>query len=561
MPQMAPPSNLVVLQRKIQSGPVQPMPEGLSGQTIPAPLPEGLKAGIEGLSGMSMADVRVHYNSEKPYEVQAKAFTQGTTIHVAPGQEENVPHEAWHVVQQKQGRVRPSMQMGDKGINDDAKLENEADEMGPKAARGERSGVNAESVKSENAAQSGESSAAPATSAIQRMRLAPGEGRYRQVSKWVREADGKWVFKPTWVREGTQGMDPTLVPLHSEYATDHIHNVSRVPPSKQGVFNDGRRIERHLSTRYLTEAHERQPHKRRINASGRLVNEDRSAYSTVGNRPDVWILPDLEPPLGSATYVMAPDQSIMTADPHEMSPDIVKLFRGYGNWGFEHERTSEEEFHGLPRNLSIWHHSSFLAGGDVIGAGEISTNAEGQIQRLTNGSGHYRPNTAALLNVMDRLEAGGANLDTARIRDFREENAGYTAVEYSAARGNLTFLNANAARRQDMAAQIKMFGQPGAPAIRRKVGAYEIAKQIHKAIDNFDGTYRTEENMRLLIMPLAHAIIDGVALPFNVQNRAEAGEFFAQCMEFSPEADVERWRALFQPNAPLAFLAPYYRPA
>lgn len=93
-------------------------------------LPDNLKAGIENLSGIAMDDVRVHYNSSKPAEVEALAYTQGTNIHIASGQEKHLPHEAWHVVQQKQGRVKPTMQMKGVGINDDQGLEYEADVMG-----------------------------------------------------------------------------------------------------------------------------------------------------------------------------------------------------------------------------------------------------------------------------------------------------------------------------------------------------------------------------------------------------------------------------------------------
>lgn len=97
-------------------------------------LPDDLKAGVEALSGFSMDDVRVHYNSSKPAQLQALAYTQGTEIHVAPGQEEHLPHEAWHVVQQAQGRVQPTMQMkAGVAVNDDQSLEHEADVMGTKA--------------------------------------------------------------------------------------------------------------------------------------------------------------------------------------------------------------------------------------------------------------------------------------------------------------------------------------------------------------------------------------------------------------------------------------------
>ena len=93
-------------------------------------MPDNLKAGVESLSGIDMSDVKVHYNSDKPAEVGALAYTQGTNIHVAPGQERHLPHEAWHVVQQAQGRVKPTMQMKNISINDDIELENEADMMG-----------------------------------------------------------------------------------------------------------------------------------------------------------------------------------------------------------------------------------------------------------------------------------------------------------------------------------------------------------------------------------------------------------------------------------------------
>ncbi len=97
-------------------------------------LPDNLKSGIENLSGYSMDDVKVHYNSDKPSQLQAHAYAQGSDIHLASGQEKHLPHEAWHVVQQKQGRVKPTMQMKQGvSVNDDAGLEKEADVMGAKA--------------------------------------------------------------------------------------------------------------------------------------------------------------------------------------------------------------------------------------------------------------------------------------------------------------------------------------------------------------------------------------------------------------------------------------------
>jgi hypothetical protein len=97
-------------------------------------LPDRLKAGIERLSGVSLDDVRVHRASAAPSRVWASAYTRGTDIHVGAGQERHLAHEAWHVVQQKQGRVKQTTQLQGLGINDDDALEREADVMGARAS-------------------------------------------------------------------------------------------------------------------------------------------------------------------------------------------------------------------------------------------------------------------------------------------------------------------------------------------------------------------------------------------------------------------------------------------
>lgn len=83
-----------------------------------------------------MEGVRVSHDSEKPAQLNALAFTQGRDIYLGPNQEKHLPHEAWHVVQQQQqGRVQATRQLKGMGLNDDAALEREADEMGARAAR------------------------------------------------------------------------------------------------------------------------------------------------------------------------------------------------------------------------------------------------------------------------------------------------------------------------------------------------------------------------------------------------------------------------------------------
>ena len=125
------------------------------GRSNTTGLPDRLKAGIEALSGMSMDHVKVHYNSDKPAQLQAHAYAQGGEIHLGAGQERHLPHEAWHVVQQAQGRVRATFQMKAAAVNDDPSLEKEADVMGEKAVGG---------------------AAAPATEAMAESRPAPAAG-------------------------------------------------------------------------------------------------------------------------------------------------------------------------------------------------------------------------------------------------------------------------------------------------------------------------------------------------------------------------------------------------
>ncbi|GFE50676.1 hypothetical protein So717_24290 [Roseobacter cerasinus] len=110
--------------------------EGMPEEQASGGLPADLRSGVESLSGMDMSDVRVHYNSSAPAQFQAHAYAQGSDIHLAPGQEKHLPHEAWHTVQQKQGRVQPTRQLAGSGaaINDNVALEREADVMGARAA-------------------------------------------------------------------------------------------------------------------------------------------------------------------------------------------------------------------------------------------------------------------------------------------------------------------------------------------------------------------------------------------------------------------------------------------
>ena len=101
----------------------------------PAALPAVLQSGLQALSGLALDGVQVQHGSSLPARYGALAITQDNAIHLGPGQEQHLAHEAWHVVQQRQGRVAATLpaQAGLAPVNDDPALEAEADVMGQRA--------------------------------------------------------------------------------------------------------------------------------------------------------------------------------------------------------------------------------------------------------------------------------------------------------------------------------------------------------------------------------------------------------------------------------------------
>ena len=107
-------------------------------------MPDEVKSGMESAFDTDFSGVKVHASSSKAPEVGALAYTQGSDIHFAPGQykpdtssgRELLGHELAHVVQQSEGRVSPTCEVGGMPVNDDHSLEAEADSLGKKAAEG-----------------------------------------------------------------------------------------------------------------------------------------------------------------------------------------------------------------------------------------------------------------------------------------------------------------------------------------------------------------------------------------------------------------------------------------
>jgi hypothetical protein len=115
--------------------------EELQMKADPNKMPVNVQAKMEGAFNADFSDVKIHEGTQAS-EVGALAYAQGSNIHFAPGQydpdsksgQQLLGHELTHVVQQRQGAVKPTTQVNGVAVNDDPGLEKEADQMGNKAA-------------------------------------------------------------------------------------------------------------------------------------------------------------------------------------------------------------------------------------------------------------------------------------------------------------------------------------------------------------------------------------------------------------------------------------------
>jgi hypothetical protein len=106
------------------------------------PLPAPVQRKMERAFGADFSRVRIHRGAHVQH-LEAAAYTRGHRIHFAPGEgnlaspqgQAMLGHELAHVLQQRQGRARGGAASA---LNDDPRLEAEADALGAKAARGEQ---------------------------------------------------------------------------------------------------------------------------------------------------------------------------------------------------------------------------------------------------------------------------------------------------------------------------------------------------------------------------------------------------------------------------------------
>ena len=127
-------------QSSIQRKPIQKSQSPGPGSSMPG----GVRTKMEKSFGTNFSDVSIHTNSVQAKSIGALAYTQGSNVHFAPGQynpqsrsgQSLLGHELTHVVQQRAGRVPVPQQSKGAPVNADPALEQEADDLGAKAAQG-----------------------------------------------------------------------------------------------------------------------------------------------------------------------------------------------------------------------------------------------------------------------------------------------------------------------------------------------------------------------------------------------------------------------------------------
>ncbi|MGE3511900.1 MAG: DUF4157 domain-containing protein [Vicinamibacterales bacterium] len=230
------------------------------GSTVADGLPPRLRAGLESLSGLPMSDVRVHYDSTRPTDFDARAFASGRDIHLAPGEARHLPHEAWHVVQQAQGRVGA---LHPEDINSDPTLEREADVMGARAAR---TGLTADvGLGAPTTAEA--SRTASTTPVIQRVR---GTGRGRRQKKRIEEQGGTAPVLPGRAVRRRAAQEADLQATAASVEVRHEEH-QRTQRRKEGYAAHKARVRRADANRRAQEKrHETQRSKRTQRESARV---------------------------------------------------------------------------------------------------------------------------------------------------------------------------------------------------------------------------------------------------------------------------------------------------
>jgi hypothetical protein len=222
----------------------------------------------------------------------------------------------------------------------------------------------------------------------------------------------------------------TMLPLfvgEEERSADRAAKEDgRVPDPR----NEGRLLL--CRTRYLRTESDRKPHELRVDRIGRLRKVlSGNVLDTVGMYPAARGLDEDRRP-GRAIYAFAADQKLYAGCATALAIG-VKQFVDARN-----ARDGSANTLYLPDVIEFCHHSTFVAGAEVLCAGELAANREGYLTYVSNWSGHYRPSKEHLLHFVAFLAERGVGLAgvTCGVVSADESVQCYPAAAWLAARGD-----------------------------------------------------------------------------------------------------------------------------
>ncbi|HYF33876.1 MAG TPA: hypothetical protein VD994_01190 [Prosthecobacter sp.] len=120
----------------------------------------------------------------------------------------------------------------------------------------------------------------------------------------------------------------------------------------------------------------------------------------------------------------------LTGDSVEQGKKHIFVMDGEGGVYAKGARAAVTQQDDSGRGVHV-HHSSFLAGEDVAGAGELQVGQDGFLKGVTDRSGHYKPGEEQTTQTLAELENKGVNLDNVKFTlDRGTEKVGGMAKEY-----------------------------------------------------------------------------------------------------------------------------------
>jgi hypothetical protein len=185
-----------------------------------------------------------------------------------------------------------------------------------------------------------------------------------------------------------------------ERSSDRSANQNGKVPDPR---NEGRLLL--CRTRYLRTEADRKPHEVRVDRIGRLRKVlSGNVLDTAGMYPAARGLDEDRLP-GRAIYAFGVDQKLYAGCATVLAIG-VKQFVEVRN---APERSASNAIY-VPDVIEFCHHSTFVAGADVLCAGELAANRDGYLTYVSNFSGHYRPSKEHLLHFVALLAERGVDL-------------------------------------------------------------------------------------------------------------------------------------------------------